>query len=128
MYIIKNALKSITRNKGRNLLIGTIIIVIACAATISLAIITSATSLIKSYENKYDIKATIGVNREQMRGEMQMDRNAPDDEKEDRRENMNNMFNEANNISIEDINNYGNSEYVKDYYYQISTGINSDTL
>lgn len=128
MYIIKNALKSITRNKGRNLLIGIIVIVIACAATISLAIITSATSLIKSYENKYDIKATIGVNREQMRGEMQMDRNAPDAEKENRRENMNNMFNEANNISIEDINNYGNSEYVKDYYYQISTGVNSDTL
>ncbi len=128
MYIVKNALKSITRNKGRNLLIGIIVVVIACAATISLAIITSATSLISSYENKYDVKATIGVNREQMRDEMQMDRNAPDAEKEDRRENMNNMFNEANKMTTLDVENYGDSEYVKEYYYQINVGVNSETL
>lgn len=63
MYILKNALVSITRNKGRNFLIGIIVVVIACAATITLAIRSSANNLIEAYENQYDITATIGINR-----------------------------------------------------------------
>lgn len=34
MYILKNSLVSIMRNKGRNILIGIIILVIACASTV----------------------------------------------------------------------------------------------
>ena len=67
MYILKNAIVSITRNKGRNTLIGIIIIVIACSTTVSLAIRNSSDSLIKSYENKSDIEATIGIDRENMK-------------------------------------------------------------
>ena len=67
MYIVKNALISIIRNKGRNLLIGIIIVVIACSTTITLAIRSSAKSLINSYENSYDVEATIGINRENMK-------------------------------------------------------------
>lgn len=44
MYILKNAWISITRNKGRNILMGIIILVIACATTISLAIIQHLTN------------------------------------------------------------------------------------
>lgn len=36
MYILKNSLVSIIRNKGRNLLIGIIILVIACSTTLIL--------------------------------------------------------------------------------------------
>ena len=70
MYVLKNALISIARNKGRNLLIGIIVVVIACSTTITLAIRSSALSLISSYESQYDVEATIGINRENMRGEM----------------------------------------------------------
>lgn len=52
MYIIKNALVSISRNKGRNILIGIIAIVISYAASIALAIKNSATALISSYESQ----------------------------------------------------------------------------
>ncbi|MGN0498097.1 MAG: hypothetical protein ACI4F6_03405 [Acutalibacteraceae bacterium] len=38
MYIIKNALKSITRNKLRNILIGIIVLVIAISACVALSI------------------------------------------------------------------------------------------
>lgn len=39
MYILKNALKSISRSKGRNVLIGIIVLVISVAACIGLSII-----------------------------------------------------------------------------------------
>ena len=38
MYIIKNAFRNIMRTKGRNILIGSIIAVIACASCIGLSI------------------------------------------------------------------------------------------
>lgn len=128
MYILKNALVSISRNKGRNLLIGIIVVVISCAAAVTLAIRNSATSLIESYENQYEVTATIGINRENMRGQMQMDRNMSEEDREDQRKNMNDIFQTASSISVEDIKKYGDSEYVKDYYYQISVGVNSDDI
>lgn len=47
MYILKNAITSIFRNKGRNVLIGIIIIVISCSAAITLAITNSANKIMK---------------------------------------------------------------------------------
>ena len=70
MYILKNALISIKRNKGRNILLGIIIMVIACATTVTLAIRNSADTLIESYSNKNDITASISANRENMRKNM----------------------------------------------------------
>lgn len=128
MYIIKNSLVSISRNKGRNLLIGIIVVVISFATAVTLAIRNSATSLITSYENQYEVTATIGINRENMRDKMKMDKDMSEADREEQRENMNNIFKSASSITLEDIEKYGNSNYVKDYYYQISVGVNSDDL
>ena len=59
MYILKNSLISIARNKGRNILIGIIILVIACASTVTLAIRNTANNLVKDYEESHDITGTI---------------------------------------------------------------------
>ena len=128
MYILKNAIISIKRNKGRNLLIGIIITVIACATTITLAIKNSANSLINSYQNKYDVAATIGINRESMHNFLDKNKDASETEKEENKEKMTNNFKEISNISSEDIDKYGNSKYVKSYYYKSSIGINSNSL
>lgn len=128
MYIIKNALVSISRNKGRNLLIGIIVVVISCAAAVTLAIRNSAASLIESYENQYEVTATLGINRENMRGQMQMNRDMSEADRENQKENMAEIFKSASSITVENIENYGDSEYVKDYYYQISVGANSDDI
>ena len=64
MFILKNAWISIKRNKGRNILIGIIILIIACACTITLAIKNTALDLIDSYKSAYDKEVTIGFNRE----------------------------------------------------------------
>lgn len=128
MYILKNAFVSITRNIGRNLLIGIIIVVISFAAAVTLAIRNSANSLIAAYEDQYEVEATIGMNRESMRGEMKMDRNASEETRESNKENMAEIFSKVSNISTEDIEQYGDSKYVKSYYYQQSIGVNVNDL
>ncbi len=122
MYILKNAVTSIIRNKGRNLLIGIIILVISSATAITLAINNSSTSLINSYKEKYETEATLGINREKMMG------NFNPEEMDSSREKMQESFNSISNISIDDIKKYGESEYVKDYYYTMTVGINADGI
>lgn len=119
MYILKNAWISITRNKGRNILMGIIILVIACATTISLAIISASNKLVSSYQEKYDITATIGMNRESMMKNF-------DPSNEQSKEEMKENFNSLDSITVEDIKNYADSNYVKSYYYINSIGMNTN--
>lgn len=128
MYVFKNAFVSIVRNKGRNLLIGIIVVVIACACAVTLAIRNSASALIESYQNKYEVVATIGVNRESMREGMKMDKDATADDREANMDNMKEIFSNVSSLTVEEIENYGDSEYVDKYYYQKSIGVDSDSL
>lgn len=120
MYILKNAVTSIVRNKGRNLLIGSVILVIACFASVTLAINNSSNSLINSYEDKYEVEATIGINRDNMMKDFN-----PED-RDNSKENMRDKFNSINSISVDDISKYADSKYVKSYYYTLSLGVNSN--
>ena len=114
MYILKNAVTSIVRNKGRNLLIGIIVIVISCATAVTLAIRSSANSLIHSYENQYELSATIEIDRESMHNGM--NKELTEEERQEQREKMEDIFSEASDISLDDIKNYGDSKLVKEYY------------
>lgn len=122
MYIIKNALISISRNKVRNLLIGCVIFIISCFATVSLAINNTSNSLIKSYESKYEIEATIGFNRENMMKDFNFEN------KEDSKDKLKDLHQKASNISKENIIKYADSNYVKDYYYIESVNVNLDSI
>ena len=93
MYILKNAWISIKRNKGRNILIGIIILFIACASTITLAIKNTANDLINSYQSAYAKEVTIGFNRENMMKNF-------DPSKENSRENMKESFNNIANYIL----------------------------
>ena len=122
MYILKNAITSIKRNKGRNLLIGLIIMVIAIAVTVTLAINNTAASLIKAYKDKYQVEASITVNRENMMKDFN-----PSD-KENSKSNMKDKFSLASSLTESDIKNYADSKYVKSYYYTSSVKVNSNEL
>lgn len=52
MYILKNSVRNITRNKGKNFLIGIILVVIGAAWAITLAIRQSANNIVSSYEKE----------------------------------------------------------------------------
>ena len=120
IYIFKNALTSIKRNKGRNILIGIILIVIAVSCTITLAIRSSAESIVSAYEEKNPIESTIEMDRRSLMSYLR------DGDKS--QEEMINAFNEIEAVSEEEINNYGNSEYVKEYYYTYSLGVDAKNL
>ena len=121
MYVLKNALVSISRNKGRNILIGIIIVVISAACAITLSIRNSADKIVTAYESKYNVEATIGMDRnalmESLRGGSGDDKNT--------QEEMIEKFNEIKNITVEEINSYGNSEYVSSYYYVYNTNMDA---
>ena len=116
MYIFKNALVSIKRNKGRNILLGIIVMVIAAAATITLAIRESAATLVDAYENKYNVEASLTVNRDSIMSQMQSGTDSMED-------NIN-KWNSITSPTIDEINSYGDSEYVTSYYYTYQVGMN----
>ncbi len=120
MFIIKNAWKSITRNKGRNILIGLIIVVIGAACAVTLSIRNSANKLVKAYEEKYNVEATLSFNRESL-----MSNFTPGDDSLE--ENIE-KFNDIESISVENIDNYGDSKYVDYYYYTYSVGMDGKNI
>lgn len=120
MYILKNSLVSIMRNKGRNILIGIIILVIACSTTVTLAIRNTANNLVKNYEEAHDIIATVSFNREQLSSNFKGG-------EESQKSNIE-AFNNIESLKVEEIKNYGESEHLKGYYYIYATSLNSDSL
>ena len=120
MYILKNSLLSIFRNKGRNILIGLIILTIACSTTVTLAIRNTANNIVKSYEEANDLIATISFDRTKLMGEFKGGKDA-------QKENIE-AFNNVESYTLDNVKNYGESEYLKGYYYTYSTSLNSDTL
>lgn len=120
MYFFKNSLISIIRNKGRNILIGIIILVIACSSTVTLAIRNTANRLVKNYEESHDIIANISFDRNGLTQNFKGGEDA-------RKENIE-AFNNIEAFTIDDVKNYGNSEYLKGSYYIYTTSLNSNTL
>ena len=120
MYLFKNALISIARNKGRNILICIIIIVIACASTITLAIRNTANNIVEEYQNANDIIGTISFNRDSLMENFKGGEDAI-------KENIEN-FNDVEQITLDEIKNYGDSDYLKGYYYTYATSLDSDSL
>lgn len=120
MYILKNSLISIARNKGRNILIGIIILVISCASTITLAIRNTANNLVKDYEESHDITGTISFNRGNLANNFKGGEDAQKSNIE--------AFNNIESVTLDDVKKYGESDNLKGYYYIYATSLNSDTL
>jgi putative ABC transport system permease protein len=64
MFVIKNALKSISRTKGRNILVGIIIVVIAVSSCIALSIKQAANESMENGLANVKVTATVGIDRE----------------------------------------------------------------
>ena len=121
MYILKNAFINITRNKGRNILIGVIILVIACAATVTLAINNTAKDLINSYKSAYDKELTISFDRQNMMKDV-------DFSDKENMESMREKFKNVATYTVEDIKNYADSKYIESYYYTYNMSLNGKTI
>ncbi|PLS31232.1 ABC transporter permease [Bifidobacterium margollesii] len=69
MFILRNAWRSVTRNKGRNILIVIIVAIIAAAATIGLSIRDAAQTARDEGLQNTTVTATISVDREKLMSE-----------------------------------------------------------
>lgn len=121
MFIFKNAWISITRNKGRNILIGVIILVIACASTITLAINNTASDLINSYSSAFDLELTLSFDRKNMMQDFNM-------KDETSREDAKNKFENIATYTIDDVKSFADSDYIKSYYYTYSISLNGNNI
>lgn len=73
MYILKNALKNLKRNKGRNILLGVIMIAILSCVAISVVINTTSGEIIKDYKNRFGSEVFIQPDLEKMMEKAQKD-------------------------------------------------------
>lgn len=117
MYIIKNALKSISRSKGRNILIGIIILVIAVSSCVALSIRNSANEIVSKEKASYDIVATIGVDREALRSSATAGST-----------DMRTLMESVPALTVDQLKTYAESQYVKSLNYSVTTSMNSSNV
>lgn len=69
MYILNNALANVWRHKGRNALLGAIILVVIAASVVALMISSTATSIIDDYKERFSAEVTFVPDMEKVREE-----------------------------------------------------------
>lgn len=115
MLIIKNALSNIRCSKGRNILIGIIVLVIAVSSCIALSVKQAAKQAEEDGLKNLSVTASIFFDREKLIQSAQA-------EGTDFRELMQNI----QDLSLDDMLVYAQSSYVNDFRYSLSTSINGN--
>lgn len=114
MYILKNALKSITRNKARNILIGIIILVIATSSCVALSIREAAETA------KEDTLSSLEIT-----GKISYDRSAAMSNAQASGGNIKGSFSMPT-LSLDEYINYASAQGEGDsYYYSNSIALNA---
>ncbi|MCL2409350.1 MAG: FtsX-like permease family protein [Oscillospiraceae bacterium] len=67
MYILRNALKNLARNKGRNILVGLVLIAIIAAAVVGLVINNTASAVINDYRARFGSRVSITPDMDALR-------------------------------------------------------------
>ena len=130
MYLVKNALKCISRSIGRNVLIGIIVLVISVSACIGLFIRQAAENAKTDTLENLSITATISFDRrsamEEMRNENMNNGNQPP---EFDRSQFKDMMNQSSSLALEEYEKYATADSVQDFYYNLTASLNgSDNL
>ncbi len=120
MYIIKNAFRCIGRSKGRNVLIGIIVLVIAVSACIGLSIRQAAQSAREETLAGMSVTATISIDRQSMMGNMTAGGGKFD------REQFAGAFGNTATLTLEEYKKYAAAESVEDFYYSATASFNGD--
>lgn len=110
MYIIKNAFRNMIRNKSKNILIAVIMTVIILCTCVGLSINRAGENLVQVYKKTNPLEVSFNLDMQSLRG-------ASADIK-----------NSFQSITIDDINEYVDSDYVKDYYYTLESSISSSFI
>lgn len=123
MYIIKNALKNLGRNKGRSFIVLMIALLTLTSVTLSFSIKTISDYAIKRYQDSFCVNATLDYDWEKL----EKDFPPKITENEDGSVTQESGF-ELPEISLEDYLKYADSQYVKGAKYYVSCSFACDTL
>ncbi len=129
MYIIKNALKCISRAKGRNFLIGLIVFVLAASACIGLSIRQAAENAKATTLEDLSITATISFDRQSMMNQMkpseQTESGSSNQGSFDREEFFEKMG-DAQSLTLDEYETYATASSVEDFYYTLTAYCNGN--
>ena len=126
MFIIRNALKCISRSQGRNILIGVIVLVIAVSACLGLSIRQAAESARTETLSTLSVTATISFDRQSAMSGMMEKPEDGDSEggKGFDRDQFKNMMSNTSALTLEEYETYAAAESVKNFYYSLSVSVN----
>lgn len=132
MYIFKNALRCISRAKGRNVLIGVIVLVIAVSACVGLSIRQAAESAREETLAQMSVSATISYDRmsamEDMTPPEQPSTTGGEQPTFDKGA-FSELMNNSSALTLEEYETYAALDSVKDFYYTLTVSIDgSDAL
>ena len=130
MYIIKNAFKCIGRSRGRNILIGVIVFVIAVSACIGLSIRQAAENAKSETLEGLTITATISFDRQKAINDMISGDKNSDSSEGGRpsfdRDKFAGFMGESSSLTLDEYKKYAEAESVKDFYYSVSASFNGN--
>lgn len=118
MYVLKNALKSINRLKGRNILIGVIVLVIALSSCIGLSIRQAAESAKEETLASMTVTATISFDRSSAMSQMGEENGSFD------KSSFRDMMNDSSSLSLEEYETYAQAQSVESFYYSSTAYVN----
>lgn len=110
MYIVKNAIKNIWRNKGRNILMGVIVFGIIVSTVVAFSINSTTSSIIEDYKSRFGSEVNILLNFDKI----------------NQQEGPINF--EMKNITTEQYISFAKSKYIKDSYFRTELPSNSESL
>lgn len=128
MYIIKNALKSITRNKLRNILIGVIVLIISVSACVALSIQQAAEVAKQDTLSSLKVTAQISFDRKKAMEEMSKnsDSNSSKSEKSVDRSKFDFDVLQGSSLTLDDYMKYTKALTKDDgYYYSGAVSLNA---
>lgn len=126
MYILKNALRCISRSKGRNILIGIIVLTISIAACIGLSIKQAAITAKETAADNLSVTATISFDRQNMMSQMTPpDKNSMGDMGEFDKDAFKDMMGSASSLSLAEYKTFATASSVDDFYYSATASFNA---
>lgn len=116
MYLFKNALKNLGRNKGRNLLLGIIIFALILSTTVALVINATTKGIIDDYKNRFGSQVTLSVDFDKLMADTKPNADGSV------------AFPSAPDISPEQYLAFAKSDHLKSYQMDMLAGVVFDGL
>ncbi|CAB1249900.1 FtsX-like permease family [Ruminococcaceae bacterium BL-4] len=122
MYIVRNALRNIARSKGRNILVGIIVFVIAISSCVALSIRQAASKVESQSLDNLKITGQISVNRESLFQNTQNAASSGNTSSKDIRSKLSSL----QGPTLDELKTYASAPSVSSFYYTISSTVNAN--